>query len=105
MPSGTQSLRRIFIAVPAIIFASCLATASADPSSARAFTSVNSPSNFDYLVLASIADSPQLLAMSGYRSAGEQRSDPKLHPADYLWATHRLNMAAQRPVRVLASTW
>jgi hypothetical protein len=27
------------------------------------------PSNFDYLVLASIADSPRFLAMAGYRTA------------------------------------
>jgi hypothetical protein len=68
---------------------------------ARACSSaVNGPSNFDYLVLASIADSPHFLAMSGYRSTAEQ---PRFRPADYLDSTHRLNMAARRRGHVIAS--
>jgi hypothetical protein len=103
MPSRIKSLTRIFISLPAVIFVSCLAAASAAPSDARACASVNGPSNFDYLVLASIADSPHLLAMAGYRSAAEQRGGPKLRPANDLQATHRLNTAAQRRGRVLAN--
>jgi hypothetical protein len=102
--TGTKSLTRIILALPALIFASCLAAASAAPLNARACPSaVNGPSNFDYLVLASLADSPHLLAMAGYHSTAEQRSGPKLHPADYLDAAHRLNMAAQRRGHVIAS--
>lgn len=67
MPLGTSSLTRFFIAFPAVILASCLASSSADPSSARACAGLNGPSNFDYLVLASIADSPHLFSMTGYR--------------------------------------
>jgi hypothetical protein len=96
-------LTRIFIGFPAVIFASCLAAASAAPADARACASVDGPSNFDYLVLASIADSPHLLAMAGYRSTAEQRGEPRLRPADYLDATHRLNRAAQRRGHVLAN--
>jgi hypothetical protein len=33
-------------------------------------------SNFDYLVLASIADSPHLAAMASYRLMGTKRSAP-----------------------------
>ena len=107
MPSGsltrTKSLTRL-LALPTVIFASCLAAASAAPVDARACCSAaNGPSNFDYLVLASLADSPHLLAMAGYHSTAEQRSGPRLRPADYLNAAHRLNMAAQRRGHVIAS--
>jgi len=103
MTPRTKSLTRIFISLPAVIFASFLAAASAAPSDVRACASVNGPSNFDYLVLASIADSPHLLAMAGYRSTAEQRSGLRLRPADYLDATHRLNTAAQRHGHVIAN--
>ena len=99
--TGTKSLTRIILAFPAVIFAGCLAAASAVPLDARASPSaVKGPSNFDYLVLASLADSPHLLAMAGYRSTAEQ---PRFRPADYLDSTHRLNMAAQRRGHVIAS--
>jgi hypothetical protein len=63
-------------------------------------SAVHVPSNFDYLVLASLADSPNLLAMAGYHSTAEQ---PRFRPADYVDTTHRLNMAAQRRGHVIAS--
>jgi len=103
MPSRTKSFTRIFIAFPAVVFASCLAAAStAPPSDARACTTVGGPSNFDYLVLASIAESPHLLAMAGYCSTAEQHA-PRLRPAEYPDATHRLNTAAQRRGHVVAN--
>jgi hypothetical protein len=37
------------------------------------------PSKFDFMVLASMADSPHLLAMAGYRPAPRQCA---AHPAD-----------------------
>jgi hypothetical protein len=84
MPSGTKSFTRIFRAFfPAVIFAGCLTTASAAPPYQHSCAGPGGPSNFDYLVLASMADSPHLLAMAGYRSAAEQRSEPRLRPADY----------------------
>jgi hypothetical protein len=103
MPLRTKSLTRIFIAFPAVIFAGCLAAASAAPSDAHTCASVGGPSNFDYLVLASMADSPHILAMAGYRSTAEQRSEPRLRPAGYFEATHRLDMAAQRRGHALAN--
>jgi len=67
------TLTRVFIALPSVIFASCLAAASVDSSSPHACAALNRPSNFDYLVLASIADSPHLLTMASYRLTGTQR--------------------------------
>jgi hypothetical protein len=54
------------VGVAVVCFTGCLAAASA--SSTHACPTVRSPSNFDYLVLASIADSPRLPAMAGYRT-------------------------------------
>jgi hypothetical protein len=47
---------------------SSLAAASGDESSLRACADLPIPSNFDYLVLASMADSRRLLSMAVYRS-------------------------------------
>jgi hypothetical protein len=63
-----RSSKRTFIAIPLLVFASCLAAASAG-SGAHECPGLAGPSKMDYLVLASIADSPQLLAMAGYRSS------------------------------------
>jgi hypothetical protein len=68
-------LTRIFLALSAVIFASYLAAASDDAASLRPRTDLGSPTNFDYLVLASIADSPHFLAMAGYRSIAMQRAE------------------------------
>jgi hypothetical protein len=73
-------LTGIFPAFTAVVFASCLAAASDDASSSRACAALGSPSKLDYLVLASIADSPHLLAMASYRSTASQRiagSEPR----------------------------
>lgn len=58
---------RTFVGLYLLICASSLASASANPHPHARADPVH-PSNFDYLVLASMADSPHLLAMSGYRS-------------------------------------
>lgn len=81
MSSGTRSLIRIFTAIPIVVLASSLAAATVNPAGARACAGRQGPSNFDYLVLASIADSPNLLAMAGYRSTAAKRGDLKPHPA------------------------
>jgi hypothetical protein len=60
-----RPLIRIVFGLLAAIGGSCLAAASDDVSRLRACAS---PSNFDYLVLASIADSRRLLSMAVYRS-------------------------------------
>jgi hypothetical protein len=82
MSLGTTWLTRLFIGIPVVVFASCLAAALADSSSPRAGAGLNGPSNFDYLVLASIADSPHLAAMAGYHSAAGQRSEAGVHPTE-----------------------
>jgi hypothetical protein len=70
---------RIFFALTAVILASCLAAASASNSRACPVadspSNAVSPSNFDYLVLASIADSSRLLAMASYHSIAGQRTE------------------------------
>jgi hypothetical protein len=63
-----RPLVRIFLGLLAAIGGSCLATASDDATRLRACADLGSPSNFDYLVLASIADSRRLLSMAVYRS-------------------------------------
>jgi hypothetical protein len=80
MSPGTASLIRIFSAI-LVLLASSLVAASVDPSKVRACTDLQGPSNFDYVVLASIADSPHLLAMAGYRPTAAKRSELKPHPA------------------------
>jgi hypothetical protein len=80
-----RSLTRILLALSAVIFAGYLAAASDGPgylaaasegaASMRPLADLGSPTNFDYLVLASIADSPHFLAMAGYRSIAMQRAE------------------------------
>src|ERR1700736_3215884 len=73
--SRTHPLTRTSFVLCAVIFASCLATASDDTSSSRACAALTGPTNFDYLVLASIADSPRFLAMAGYRKIAMQGAE------------------------------
>lgn len=74
MTLGTSSVSRILFSLPAIVVACSFAAASVDLSSARACAGGQVPSNFDYLVLASIADSSHLLAMVSYHSTAAQQS-------------------------------
>ena len=62
-----RSLKRISLAIAGGVFVSCFAAASAGSSAARDCPGPAGPSKLDYLVLASIADSPHLLAMAAYR--------------------------------------
>lgn len=78
MPSGTHSRTRILYALPLLLLAACFATASAGSSDTPGCHGRPKLSNFDYLVLASIADSPRLPAMASYRPMGTQRSAPSL---------------------------
>jgi hypothetical protein len=71
-------LTRIFLALGVAILASSLAAASDNATEYRAASEPPSPasseakllSKFDYLVLASMADSIQPFAMTGYRDSG-----------------------------------
>jgi hypothetical protein len=62
-----RSLKRASLAITFGVFVSCLAAASAGSSAALDCPGRAGPSKLDYLVLASIADSPHLLAMAAYR--------------------------------------
>jgi hypothetical protein len=79
--SPKHPLARTLFALCAVIFASCLAAASDGAWTSRACvdvggaTSLGGATNFDFLVLASIADSPRFLAMAGYRSMAMQRTE------------------------------
>lgn len=66
MAIGNRSLNRISVAILLGVLASCVLAASAG-STARACPERAGPSKLDYLVLASIADSPHLLPMAAYR--------------------------------------
>lgn len=74
MPSRINSRTRILWAFPVLVLASCFTTASARSSNSPGCHGRPKLSNFDYLVLASIADSPQLPAMASYRPLATQRS-------------------------------
>ena len=62
--SREKPLKGKAFGLAAVMFAGCLAGASA--ADTRACQTARAPSTFDYLVLASIADSPRLPAMTGY---------------------------------------
>ena len=64
-------------AVPALLFAGWLAAAVDEPVDTQAAAQPRNPSTFDYLVLASLADSPQLHALAGFRSSASQRNEPQ----------------------------
>jgi hypothetical protein len=78
MPSRINSRTRILCSFPVLILATCFATASAGSSNTPGRHVRSELSNFDYLVLASIADSPQLPAMASYRPVGTQHSAASL---------------------------
>ncbi len=62
--------------MPALLFAGWLAAAVDEPADSQAAAQQRDPSTFDYLVLASLADSPQLHALAGFRSSASLRNEP-----------------------------
>ena len=83
MPQWVErSVGAIWLALSASLLASGLATASIAAVSDLTPTvpvcvQRGGPTNFDYLVLASIADSPQFHAMASFRSTASHRSESK----------------------------
>jgi hypothetical protein len=69
-----RPVRGIFLALPAVFFTAWFAVA--DDIGGPGYADPGGPSNFDYLVLASMADSPQLHAMAGFRSSASRRDEP-----------------------------
>jgi hypothetical protein len=73
--SGKHPLTRACLVLCAVICASCLAAASDDGSSSRTCAALDGPTSFDYIVLASMAESPRFLAMAGYHSTATERAE------------------------------
>jgi hypothetical protein len=74
--------RRLWLTSSALVLAAGLAAADETPrlrAAAMDRPATDGPSTFDFMVLASMADSPHLLAMAGYRPAPRQCA---AHPAD-----------------------
>ena len=63
----------------ATLLTSCLAAASNGPATRSPAAGVSQPSYLDYVMLASMADSPHLMAMAAYRPTG---ADDSTHTAD-----------------------
>ena len=63
--------------MPALLCAGWLAAAVDEPAESQAATAPGNPSTFDYLVLASMADSPQLHALAGFLSSATHRNEPQ----------------------------
>jgi hypothetical protein len=72
---GKHLRPRILWVLSAAIFAGCLAAAADDAAGMRPVTALG-PSKLDYMVLASMADSPHLLSFAGYRSAPKPCAPP-----------------------------
>jgi len=58
----------------------CVAAAAFGISNSQACAAPGTPSKLDYLVLASMADSPHLLAFGGYRSTAQMRAESRPGP-------------------------
>jgi len=58
----------------AMLLTSCLAAASNVPAARSPAADVGQPSHLDYMMLASMADSPHLMAMAAYRPTGADDS-------------------------------
>jgi hypothetical protein len=72
-PASSGLCIRIAVALSALVLTGSLAAMSEEGSGAAAPTDLGPPSKLDYLVLASIADSPHLL-MAAYRSTAQQQA-------------------------------
>jgi hypothetical protein len=67
---------RILFVLSAVILTGCLAAAADDATRMGPVPALAGPSKLDYMVLASMADSPHLLAFAGYRSAPKPCAPP-----------------------------
>jgi hypothetical protein len=71
-----RPVRGRYFVVPTVLLTSWLAAAVDDSAGPRRYADVANLSTFDYLVLASMADSPQLHAMAGFHSSASQLDEP-----------------------------
>jgi hypothetical protein len=68
----TGATRRLLAGLPLAVFASCIASAPDGAGGSVLSAADTYPTNFDYLVLASIADSQQPFTMAGFRSSARE---------------------------------
>ena len=66
---------RMFLGLSAAIAMGCMAAAAAGVSNPHACPVSRTPSKLDYLVLASMADAPHMLAFGGYRPTALERAE------------------------------
>lgn len=71
--SAKRTLAAACLTLSAAVWAHCLASPPDDVSHIDLCVGLGSPSKLDYLVLASMADSPRPLALAGYRSTAAPR--------------------------------
>jgi hypothetical protein len=71
--SGRGTLAAACLTLSAAVWANCIASPPEDASRRDLCVGLGSPSKLDYLVLASMADSPRPLALAGYRSTAAPR--------------------------------
>jgi hypothetical protein len=69
-------LPRFTVLMSALVFATCFAQRSNVGAASRPLPPSARPSKLDYLVFASIADSPRWLSLAGYRSAQPPKAAP-----------------------------
>jgi len=67
--------RRLLAGLSLAVFASCVASAPEGAGGSALTATDIYPTNFDYLVLASIADSQQPFTMAGFHSRGHTTGD------------------------------
>ena len=73
-PPRKGSLARVGL-WPVLIWAACLASPAAVSNADALRCVAGRPSNLDFMVLASMADSPQLFGLAGYRPTRHAESD------------------------------
>jgi hypothetical protein len=89
--SAHPRARRFLAGVPLLILGSCISSACPEFSEAQRLSPAsNRPSEFDYVVLASIADSSYPLGMSSYESAEDGRASAMARLVSLNHITHIL---------------
>lgn len=75
----TAATRRLLAVLPLAVFATCIASAPEGAGGSALPTADIYPTNFDYLVLASMADAQQPFTMAGFRS--RTRTESEIDPS------------------------
>lgn len=81
IPLLRQARPSVIGSLSAMLLTSCLAAASNGPAARSPAADVSQPSHLDYMMLASMADSPHLMAMAAYRPTGAEDSTRTADPS------------------------